>query len=89
MERHHIAKYERGVVRYPISPYRAALRAVLGVRTDTELGFAAPSRRTDPQPPQLAALGGESWSVAGILDASDEATRSTLINRRDALRSWT
>ena len=88
LDGHHIAKYERGVVRYPISPYRAALRAVLGVRTDIELGFVAPSRRrTDRQPTQLAALGGESWSVAGILDASDEATGSTLINRRDALRS--
>jgi hypothetical protein len=85
LDGHHIAKYERGVVRYPIAAYRAALRAVLGAGTDTELGFVAPSRqRTEPTALFLA---GGRWAPESILDASDETTRWTLLNRRDALRS--
>jgi hypothetical protein len=84
LDGHHIAKYERGVVRFPIGPYRAALRAVLGVRTDAELGFAPSRRRIEPE---FVGLTGGPWSLDGILDASDEATRTTLINRREALRS--
>ena len=34
-----IARYERGEVRWPTAPYRAALRSVLDVSTDAELGF--------------------------------------------------
>lgn len=36
-----VAKWERGAVRYPSAPYRAALRAVLGAPNDEALGFHA------------------------------------------------
>jgi hypothetical protein len=45
LDHHLIGKWERGVVARPISPYRAALRAVLGVGSDVELGFVD---RPDP-----------------------------------------
>jgi hypothetical protein len=38
-----IAKWERGAVRYPSAPYRAALRAVLGAPNDEALGFYPPA----------------------------------------------
>lgn len=44
LDGHSIARYERGQVLWPSEPYRAALRAVLGVATDAELGFR-PTRR--------------------------------------------
>lgn len=84
LDGHHVAKYERGVVRYPIAPYRAALRAVLLVRTDVELGFVAPARRASSSASTLVDTG---WGLNGILEASDEATRCSLLNRRDTLRS--
>jgi hypothetical protein len=43
---HLLAKWERGEVRWPSAHYRAALRAVLGVATDRELGFCQPRRST-------------------------------------------
>jgi hypothetical protein len=52
---HHLAKLERGVHRWPMAPYRAALRQVLGAATDAELGFYPPRRRAgrsrSPSPP--------------------------------------
>lgn len=45
LDDHLIGKWERGVVRYPIREYRAALRAVLDVDTDAELGFRPPTHR--------------------------------------------
>lgn len=44
LDAHTIARYERGVVRWPSAAYRSALRAVLGVATDAQLGFR-PTRR--------------------------------------------
>jgi hypothetical protein len=38
LDDHLIGKWERGVVRQPILQYRVALRAVLSVDTDAELG---------------------------------------------------
>ncbi|WP_173085643.1 hypothetical protein [Phytohabitans rumicis] len=43
MNAHYVSRLERGVRRYPTADYRAALRAVLRVTTDAELGFMAPS----------------------------------------------
>lgn len=40
LDPHLLAKWERGAVRRPSAPYRAALRAVLGASSDAELGFA-------------------------------------------------
>ena len=44
LDAHTIARYERGVVRWPSAAYRSALRAVLDVATDAQLGFR-PTRR--------------------------------------------
>lgn len=77
LDGHHVAKYERGVVGYPIAPYRAALRAVLGVDADEALGFTPPR-----QAPTLASA---TWSRTGILDRAEATTRSDLINRRGLL----
>ena len=45
----HIGRIERGDVRWPRADYRAALRAVLGVGSDAELGFLR--RRQQPRDP--------------------------------------
>ena len=39
-----VARYERGEVRWPTAPYRAALRSVLNASTDAELGFRPTAR---------------------------------------------
>jgi hypothetical protein len=54
IDAHYVAKLERGVIRWPSAPYRAALAAVLGVDgpdADAALGFRPPARPT-------AAVGG-------------------------------
>jgi hypothetical protein len=50
-DRKHVAKLEAGEIRYPTSRYRRALRAVLGARSDDELGFV--SIRRVPPPDDL------------------------------------
>jgi hypothetical protein len=44
---HYVARLERGVRRWPNADYRAGFRAVLGARTDAELGFRRPHRDGD------------------------------------------
>lgn len=44
LDAHTIARYERGAVRWPSAAYRSALRTVLGVSFDAQLGFR-PTRR--------------------------------------------
>lgn len=78
LDGHHIAKWERGLVRFPIAPYRAALRAVLGVANDIELGFTSRHVQCGPR---LNAT----WSLDTILDTADDTTRTALLNRRDTL----
>jgi hypothetical protein len=39
MNAHYVSRLERGIRRYPMADYRAALRAVLGVTTDAEIGL--------------------------------------------------
>jgi hypothetical protein len=39
LDANYIGKLERGLIRSPQADYRAALRAITGVRTDPELGF--------------------------------------------------
>ncbi|MCP2262677.1 hypothetical protein LX15_006419 [Streptoalloteichus tenebrarius] len=41
----YIGKLERGAIRWPQEDYRAAVRAILKVRTDRELGFHLPAER--------------------------------------------
>jgi hypothetical protein len=48
LDDHYVGRLERGVVRRPGRDYRTALRAVLSVATDAQLGFAAASRRPRP-----------------------------------------
>ncbi|WP_285743667.1 hypothetical protein [Lentzea sp. NBRC 105346] len=45
LDAHYIAKMERGVVARPSEHYRAALRAVLGVAADADLGFPDPNTK--------------------------------------------
>ena len=44
LDAHYIAKLERGVVRWPSTPYRSALRHVLRTTRDEALGFRPPRR---------------------------------------------
>lgn len=44
LDANYFGKLERGGIRWPQADYRAALRAVLGVGTDAELGFRRPRR---------------------------------------------
>jgi hypothetical protein len=65
LDAHTIARYERGVVRWPCAAYRAGLRHVLGADDESALGFCPPQRRT----PGTTLLGsGFSW-----ISASDGA----------------
>jgi hypothetical protein len=86
LDDHLIGKWERGVVRYPIREYRAALRAVLGVDTDDALGFRPPAARgvDDTASGGLPALA--QWTRGTIVADASTAAEWDLINRRDALR---
>jgi hypothetical protein len=44
LDGNYIGKLERGAIRWPQEDYRAGLRAVLGSRSDADLGFRRPSR---------------------------------------------
>ncbi|TLG03328.1 hypothetical protein FEK35_21660 [Nocardia cyriacigeorgica] len=47
VDERHVGKWERGETTWPRKHYRSALRAVLNVATDAELGFARPGRSTN------------------------------------------
>ncbi|MEV6270064.1 hypothetical protein AB0L64_23060 [Kribbella sp. NPDC051936] len=55
LDGHYIAKLERGAVRWPGAAYRSGLRHVLGIASDSELGFFPPAgvalNETEPTPP--------------------------------------
>lgn len=55
LDANYIGKLERGQIRWPQAVYRDGLRAVLGVGTDTELGFSPP-RRIPALAPTLEAV---------------------------------
>lgn len=84
LDDHLIGKWERGAVRWPIGPYRAALRAVLGVDTDDELGFRPPAR-VGPTSRRTPSLPGK-WTRGTIVADATAATEHDVINRRDTLR---
>lgn len=44
VDANHIGKWERGAISWPSQPYRAALRVILDVSTDRELGFVRRAR---------------------------------------------
>ncbi|MCX2733856.1 hypothetical protein OOZ19_26730 [Saccharopolyspora sp. NFXS83] len=54
LDPHLLAKWERGAVRRPSGPYRAALRAVLGASSDAELGFVPTRSAADEVPVEPA-----------------------------------
>lgn len=85
LDDHLIGKWERGRVRCPIAPYRAALRAVLGVASDAALGFEPAPRRSRVATPVPAAGDGR-WARAQIVEDGTTATEWDLLNRRDTLR---
>jgi hypothetical protein len=85
LDDHLIGKWERGVVRQPIRQYRVALRAVLGVDTDAELGFSPHGRNraravTGTLSPETA------WTPGTIVADATSAAEWDLVNRRDTLR---
>jgi hypothetical protein len=53
VDAHYVAKLERGVIRWPSAPYRAALAAVLGVEPGA-LGFRPPARPTQAPAGELS-----------------------------------
>ncbi|MCM3922236.1 hypothetical protein ND748_11280 [Frankia sp. AiPs1] len=80
---HYIGKLERGVIRWPQENYRAALRAILRVPSDAELGFRRP-RRPHPSPadetiPSAALTAPGTAPPSGFLlaEAADQQLRST------------
>lgn len=79
LDGHYIAKLERGVIRWPNSRYRAALRAVLGAGDDAELGFRAPRRGVVPVPGRLVTP----WDV----DQVNQAAR-TIVRGQHQYGGW-
>lgn len=68
-----VARWERGVVRWPGAHYRSALRHVLGAATDTELGLRPASRAVmTPSPPTgpPATPSPPPWAIAATLTRS-------------------
>lgn len=84
LDDHLIGKWERGVVRWPIDAYRAALRAVLAAATDDELGFRPPARIGAPPSGPRPVAG--PWSHGTIVSDAVHAMEHDVITRRDALR---
>lgn len=80
LDDHLIGKWERGVVRYPIREYRAALRAVLDVDTDAELGFRPPTHRAVATATVVGEGDGADVPKTASLGDDDE------MNRRELLR---
>ncbi|OZM81718.1 hypothetical protein [Pseudonocardia sp. MH-G8] len=77
LDAHTVARYERGTVRWPNAAYRSAMRAVLGVNTDAELGFRPTPRGATS--PSLATRPAVSRKVAKNSDTAG-------VDRRDFLR---
>lgn len=80
---HYIGKLERGIIRWPQDDYRVALRAILRVSTDAELGFRRPRRaRTLPADTiipsaALIAPGPALPTASQFADVPDQQLRST------------
>lgn len=90
LDRHQIARYERGEVRWPGAPYRAGLRAVLGARSDTDLGFTPRRRSSDrhASDTENSARHAQGWHPDDVVAAAEEVTRRDVtLTRRQALAS--
>jgi hypothetical protein len=64
LDAHYIAKIERGAVGVPSDHYRAALRAVLGVASDADLGFTT-TNKTASAPPVIVSTPASVSTVKG------------------------
>ncbi|MEU5850000.1 hypothetical protein [Saccharopolyspora shandongensis] len=88
LDRHQIARYERGEVRWPGAAYRAGFRAVLGAKSDSELGFI--SRRQAPAPSRSAGADEQptGWHPSDVVATAEEMTsQDVTLSRRKALVS--
>lgn len=82
VDRKYIARLEAGQVCWPNERYRQALRQVLDVANDTDLGFV-PTRLARATSP-LTGLD-LPWTIAGAVDSVTAVTEDEQMNRRDFL----
>ncbi|MEC3979294.1 XRE family transcriptional regulator [Amycolatopsis sp. H20-H5] len=83
LDGHSVARYERGQVRWPNEPYRAGLRAVLGVDSDAKLGFSANRRgSTGPLTGPVKTV-----TTGGLKATADLGTTPTEFLRRITLET--
>lgn len=86
LDRHQIARYERGEVRWPSAPYRTALRAVLGADNDASLGFTRGSRSSASTVALPGGATSEGWEAASVIATAEEMTRHDVtLSRRQAI----
>lgn len=76
----HAGRWERGATRWPAARYRAALRAVLNVATDVELGFRRPSRVTVEDVDRKTFLKTTLGVGAGALFAPSDANLTDILS---------
>ncbi|MCF4123004.1 hypothetical protein L1785_18675 [Antribacter sp. KLBMP9083] len=77
-----LARYERGLIRWPSAMYRDGLRAVLGAQTDAGLGFYP-----TPRGRSTASLSNpQSWAVPRDTDAEDPAASTDMGRAMASLR---
>lgn len=89
-----LARYERGLIRWPNEAYRAGLRAVLGARSDAELGFHPTRRGRTPAPDRreflqtLGAVGavGMGASLDGIAHELEALAPAVSVSEADIAR---
>ena len=97
LDAHAIARYERGVVRWPNAAYRSGLRAVLGARSDAELGFrpaprpaqpmgAADGSLTDPDPMKRRQFLASAAALAGSCSAVGAQQLAPMLERLTVAR---
>lgn len=90
LDRHQVSRYERGEVRWPSSAYRAGFRAVLGAKTDRDLGFTPRKHCTEPSPAATTDLSATAWHPAEVVTVAEELTsRDVTLSRREALGTAT
>lgn len=76
----HVGRWERGVTKWPAARYRAALRAILDVATDTELGFRRPSGVTVEDVNRKTFLKTTLGVGAGVLLAPSDANLTEILS---------
>lgn len=78
LDRHDISRWERGTRRRPIAEYRTALRAVLGVSTDAELGFH--KRPPEPRKVSAAPVAGAAVPLPAQIVSTSGAAVQVIVN---------